>query len=242
MNVKALLAVVIILIGFVLIYPFTTPVTSEGVAPLLRNGKSQPVLPLVQASPEKTVAQRAPVSALPYSTPIRTPRVRVASGVIAAKFSQRMTVQLNSAFSLSQLEAAKAKAVAECKPLGFIMVWGQFFGKQTDTRSRGSEPAMAHFYRAFNANLVLVFVRHETELGSVPDAVKQGFNGPDEGGYAPNMAVVDATASEFIVEIPYGGTDSNGEKRDQVFSAGAAKIDQWLATHPLAVAVTPGRK
>lgn len=55
------------------------------------------------------------------------------------------------------------------------------------------------------------------------------------------MAVVDATASELIVEIPYGGANSNGETRDQVFSAGAEKVDQWLSTHPLAVATTPAK-
>jgi len=116
------------------------------------------------------------------------------------------------------------------------MVWGSQFGEDIDTRSRGSASALAHFYRAFNNNLVLVFVRHETELDSVPAAVKQGFSSPDEGGWSPNMAVVDATASEFIVEIPMGGKDAKGEMRDQVFAAGAAKIDQWLATHPFAVA------
>jgi hypothetical protein len=77
-------------------------------------------------------------------------------------------------------------------------------------------------------------VRHESELGLVPNAVKQGFNGPDEGGFAPNMAVVDATATEFIVEIPMGGGSSDGAKRDEVFRALTPKINQWLATHPSA--------
>lgn len=158
------------------------------------------------------------------------------AGVTRAKFPQIMTLRYNAAFSLSQLEAAKAKARAERKPLGFIMVWDSLFGERADTRLQGGTHGLAHFYRAFNENVVLVFVRHENELGSVPNAVKEGFNGPDEGGFAPNMAVVDATASEFIVEIPYGGADSNGEKRDKVFAAGAAKIDQWLATHPQAIA------
>jgi hypothetical protein len=79
-------------------------------------------------------------------------------------------------------------------------------------------------------------VRHETELGHVPEAGKKGFNGPDEGGFAPNMAVVDATASEFIVEIPMGGGKSDGAKRDEVFRALTPKIDQWLAAHPTAAA------
>jgi hypothetical protein len=144
------------------------------------------------------------------------------------------TLHLDSAFSLSQLEQAKATAQAQKKPLGFIMVWGQFFDHQADPRSDSSNSALVHFYQVFNQNLVLVFVRHETELGMVPDAVKRGFFGPDEGGYAPNMAVTDATATEFIVEIPFRHLDGPG--RDQLFAAGCAKIDQWLATHPNAVA------
>ena len=119
------------------------------------------------------------------------------------------------------------------------MVWGQFFGNTYSPRLKGGQSALAHFYRAFNNSLVLVFVRHETELNLAPKAVKQGFFGPDEGGFAPNMAVVDATASQFIVEIPMGGADGDGPRRDQVFAAGAAKIDQWLGAHPTAAAPAP---
>ncbi len=81
---------------------------------------------------------------------------------------------------------------------------------------------------------MLVFVRHENELGMVPPAVRRGFFGKDEGGFAPNMAVTDASATEFIVEIPYRDLDADG--RDQLFAAGGRKIDLWLATHPQAIA------
>jgi len=148
----------------------------------------------------------------------------------AAISGPRMTLQATDAFSLSQLDQAKQKAVEERKPLGFVMVWGVFFGHEADTRGSDSVSALIHFYQVFNQNLVLVFVRHETELNTVPAAAQKGFFGPDEGGYAPNMAVTDATATEFIVEIPYSHMDGGG--RDQVFAADAKKIDQWLATHP----------
>jgi len=168
-----------------------------------------------------------------------SPPASVAAGVAAAKDAAPIALLPDSAFSLSQLDDAKAKARAERKPLGFVMVWGQFFGKRSDPRAKGSAPAFAHFYRAFSNSLVLVFVLHESELNDVPGAVQQGFSGPDEGGYAPNMAVVDATASHFIVEIPMGGAKGDGVKRDQIFAAGAAKIDQWLAAHPTATASAP---
>ena len=156
-----------------------------------------------------------------------------------ARSAAPITLLPDSAFGLSQLDDAKAKARAEKKPLGFVMVWAQFFGKRADPREIGSAPALAHFYRAFNNSLVLVFVRHENELRDVPDAVQQGFTGPDEGGFAPNMAVVDATATQFIVEVPMGGAKGDGARRDQVFAGAAAKIDQWLALHPTATASTP---
>lgn len=237
MNSKGLALLVIILIGIIWFLP---------ASPAPKAGTESPAAQSAAATPPSSIAPALVSASTPILPPklippMRIPTTRVTAGVTAAKASQRLTVQLTSAFNLSQIETAKARALTEHKPLGFIMVWGQFFGKETDTRSKGSVPALAHFYRAFNSNLVLVFVRHETELGLVPDAVKEGFCGPDEGGYAPNMAVVDATATEFIVEIPYGGTDSNGEKRDQVFAAGAAKIDQWLTTHPLAVGAQPAK-
>jgi hypothetical protein len=155
----------------------------------------------------------------------------------AAISGPRMTLQAGDAFSLAQLDQAEQKAREERKPLGFLMVWGVLFDHEADTRGSDSVSALVHFYQVFNQNLVLVFVRHETELNKVPDAVKKGFFGPNEGGYAPNMAVTDATASEFIVEIPYAHEDGAG--RDQTFAAGAQTIDQWLATHPDAVPASP---
>jgi len=236
MNRDALMTVAITVVALALLFHHSPP------QQIIQTDtpSASPVVAETSASPKMAVAARVspPVASRTPTFPAGFMRGRVTAGVTAAKFPQKRTMRLSDAFSLSQLEAAKAKAQAEHKPLGFLMVWGQFFGEEADTRSGGGAPGLAHFYRAFNSNLVLVFVRHETELGSVPDAVKQGFNGPDEGGFAPNMAVVDATATEFIVEIPYGGNDSNGAKRDQVFGAGAVKIDQWLTTHPYAVAAT----
>ena len=75
---------------------------------------------------------------------------------------------------------------------------------------------------------MLVFVRHESELGLVPDAVKQGFNGPEEGGFAPNMAVVTADCAQFVCEIPYGGDQSNGPIREQIFRQKIVVIKQFI--------------
>ena len=91
----------------------------------------------------------------------------------------------------------------------------------------GSNAALAQFYEVFNGNLVLVFVRHEAELDKVPDAVKTGFQGPEEGGFAPNMAVVTADCSKFVCEIPYGGKDSDGVIRERIFRDKIAVIKKF---------------
>jgi hypothetical protein len=95
--------------------------------------------------------------------------------------------------------------------------------------SKGGNGALAHFYSAFNNSLVLVFVSHERELDKIPDAVKKGFFGHDEGGFAPNMAVVSPDCSQFICEIPLGGKDSNGQIRDQIFRQKIAVIKKFVA-------------
>jgi hypothetical protein len=143
-----------------------------------------------------------------------------------ARRNQTINLSKNIAFSLSNLEAAKKKASAEKKLLGFVMVWDSFFVPAQPMKP-GSNSALAHFYDVFHDNLVLVFVRHEDELDKVPDAVKQGFNGPDEGGFAPNMAVVTADCSRFICEIPYGGKESNGQIREKIFREKIAAIKKF---------------
>lgn len=138
----------------------------------------------------------------------------------------------NLAYSLGTLDAAKARAKAEKKLLGFVMVWDVMFGKARPM-GWGANDELAHFYMVFHDNLVLVFVHHETELNKVPDAVKQGFFGPEEGGWAPNMAVVTADCSQFVCEIPLGGgKDSTGATREPVFRQKIEVIKKFLKDHP----------
>jgi len=148
-------------------------------------------------------------------------------GLAYARQNQPVLLSTNMAFSLATLEAAKAKAKAEKKLLGFVLVWDSFF-VPSHPMSGGSNGGLAHFYDAFHNNLVLVFVHHETELGNIPDAVRQGFFGPEEGGFAPNMAVVTADCSQFVCEIPYGGKDSNGAIREPIFRQKIAVIKKFL--------------
>lgn len=137
-------------------------------------------------------------------------------GFAVARQNTRVLLSKNLAFSLDNLEAAKKKAKDEHKMLGFIMEWDTLF-IPSRPMGHGSNSGLVHFYDVFHDGLVLVFVRHENELDKVPDAVKQGFFGPDEGGFAPNMAVVTADCSKFVCEIPFGGNDSDGLVREKIF-------------------------
>jgi hypothetical protein len=148
--------------------------------------------------------------------------------MMVARQNQPVYLNKSLAFSLSDLEAAKKKAREEKKLIGFIMVWDEFFVPSRPL-GPGSNGALAHFYDVFHDNLVLVFVRHESELGQVPDAVKQGFNGPEEGGYAPNMAVVTADCSQFVCEIPYGA--KKFAEREQIFRQKIEVIKKFIAVN-----------
>jgi hypothetical protein len=148
-------------------------------------------------------------------------------GLALARQDQSVYLNKNLAFSLDNLDAAKKKAKDEYKLLGFILEWDNFF-VSARPMGGGSASALADSYDVFKDSLVLVFVRHENELAKVPAAVKQGFFGPEEGGYAPNMAVVTADCSKFVCEIPYGGKYATGLTRDQIFRQKSAVIKEFL--------------
>jgi hypothetical protein len=144
-------------------------------------------------------------------------------GFYMARLNRPTNLKLNFAYRLANLEAAKKQAKDEKKLIGFIMVWDSMF-RPAQPMGRGGPNDLAGFYTVFNGALVLVFVRHEDELDKVPDAVKKGFNGPEEGGWAPNMAVVTEDCSQFVCEIPLGGERSDGIVREQVFKKKIAEI------------------
>jgi hypothetical protein len=151
-------------------------------------------------------------------------RYRCEGGIVAARTGQR-SVKITDGFRLNQLDAAKKKARAEGKPLGFVMVWDPFFNSPGDAaHGNGSIDAFVHFYTTFSDAMVLVFVRHEADIPAVPPAVTKGFNGPE--GFAPNLIVVDPSAQTYICEIA-GGAGSKGvapAERERFFHAGIDKI------------------
>ena len=151
--------------------------------------------------------------------------------MLFARQNQTVYLNKNLAFSLDNLDAAKKKAKVEKKILGFIMEWDSVLVPSHPMGGSGSNSGLAHFYDVFNDSLVLVFVRHESELDKVPDTVKQGFNGPEEGGFAPNMAVVTADCSQFVCEIPFGGKGSTPQIREQISRQKIDVIKKFASAH-----------
>ncbi len=174
-----------------------------------------------------------PFRKLPLDVQLRHHHNPLELGLDMARLNAQITVDRLSGFSLKDLEKAKAKAVASGRPLGFVMVWQSFFEGSCKPMGEGGNAMTAHFIEAWSGTAVLVFVFHETELGQVPPAVKLGFGGPDEGGWAPNLCVTDSTATDYICEIPCGG-HSDGKAREDIFRKKLAVIATWLETHPLA--------
>lgn len=239
------------------------PLTAEEETTLHLQGGSTSLItalrtPSLLATPEQVAAYngrrtsgpgktRAPIAPSPSEPPVpsRPAGPMLISnpfpeGLEAARKSKPRVMQITDAYRLDELPQAISRAQSERKPLGFVMVSGSMFaGKAYSSRYAGGGAGLVHFYEAFKDSLVLVFVRQETEQAKVPNAVKAGFQGPDSGAGVPNMAVVDATANELIVEIPLGGPKASGEQRDAIFQAGAAKAYEWLTYHPNAVAQAP---
>lgn len=150
-------------------------------------------------------------------------------GGLARGFLNKLgMIKKTDAFSLSQLEEAKKKATEEKKLLGFVMMWDKFYDKKVLPHDGTSEGAALQFYYTFKDSMVLVFVSHETEIRKTPESVQKGFLGPDEGGFAPNMCVVSADLKDYIVEIPYGGKESEGKIRHKIFGEKIKVIKEYL--------------
>ena len=148
-------------------------------------------------------------------------------GLFQARENQLVQMKKDLAFSLDNLEAAKQKARAENKMIGFVVVWDQFFNQPTRTMGKGSNAALAQFYTTFHKGLVLVFVSHERELDKIPPAAKTGIFGPEAGKFSPKMAVVTADCSQFVCLVPYGKDEATGYDRETLFKEKIAEIKKF---------------
>jgi hypothetical protein len=149
-------------------------------------------------------------------------------GLFLARENKLVQMKKDMAFSLDSLEAAKQKARAENKMIGFLVVWDEFFtNNPARTMGKGSDDALAQFYTTFHNALVLVFVSHERELDKIPAAAKKGIFGPDAGKWSPKMAVTTADCSQFVCFIPYGADEETGYEREGLFKQKIAEMKQF---------------
>jgi len=154
-------------------------------------------------------------------------------GLFLARENKPVAMRKDMAFSLDNLEAAKQKARAENKMIGFIVVWDQFFTNHpVRTMGKGSSDALAQFYTTFHTALVLVFVSHERELDKIPAAAKTGILGPEAGKFSPKMAVTTADGSQFVCFLPYGADEETGYQRETIFKQKIAEMKKFSGNAP----------
>jgi hypothetical protein len=167
---------------------------------------------------------------------------RFMEGIRAAREVPEQPVQLTDAYSLDHLAEARAQAQLERKLMGFIQMTPAMLNRPVTTRTAGPSATLLHFCRAFSKSMVLVFVPGTTKPNQLPPAVVAGLSAKEMNGIVPNMAVVDATATELVLPVPSGKDNkATGEDRDRTFIASAAIMQRWLSYHPLAIgAPDPG--
>lgn len=143
----------------------------------------------------------------------------------------------NSGFQLARLEEAKAKAVAEGKPLGFVVTWRSYWGPDMDPKAVGGSPgAMAHYHLVYDPLLVMVYVRHEDEYPRMPPGAAAGITGPKAGGWAPKMAITTPDAKTLIEMVPWGATKDGKpgglKERAAGFRAAWPPVETWYQANP----------
>ncbi|MFZ0827995.1 MAG: hypothetical protein WAO02_11285 [Verrucomicrobiia bacterium] len=151
-------------------------------------------------------------------------------GLFLARQNKPVDLQKSLAFPLDNLAAARQKAGAENKMIGFVVVGDEFFNKPARPMGKGSKDALAQFYTTFHNALVLVFVSHERELNDLPAAAKMGILGPAAGTFDPKMAVTTADCSQLVCFIPYGKDGATGYDRETVFKQKIAELKQFAET------------
>lgn len=118
-------------------------------------------------------------------------------------------------YSVAQLREAQRVALAQGKPIGFLLTWPMYFPGAPDFH-RNSSTSTTYFYRAFKDQAVLVNVNHATgELDHLPAVALDAFHSPAEGGYAPCLCLTNPTFTRLIGIIPLW---ENPAQREEYFA------------------------
>jgi hypothetical protein len=189
-----------------------------------------------------TLMSATGITRLPFT--VLTPDIRQhyqynpIEGAIAAVKAKPRTITAKSAFSLKQLDAAKAAATASGRPLGFIVTWDHILNKPANPQEANgsSDEHLAHYVAVYDGLLTLVFVRHEDELNKLPPGAAAGIGGPEAGNWSPKLAITTPDAQQLIVMVPYGNATPQGgntlKSHQAVFRRTWPKVDAWYAGNP----------
>ena len=124
-------------------------------------------------------------------------------------------------YPVAQLREAQRVALAQGKPVGFLLTWPMYFPGAPDFH-RNSSTSTTYFYHAFKDQAVLVNVNHATgELDHLPPVALDAFRSPAEGGYAPCLCLTNPTFTKLIGIIPLW---ENPAQREEYFARYQALI------------------
>lgn len=146
---------------------------------------------------------------------------------------------------LSKLNEAQQIAVAQGKPIGFLLTWPIFFPGAKDFHQSGSLSA-SYFYQGFKDQAVLVNVDHATnEVDRLPKVAADAFHSPAEGGFAPCLCLTDAKCTRLIGMIPLWNNPVEREMFFQQYQAVIADQKRWgeaarRVTVTATAAIAPG--
>ena len=150
------------------------------------------------------------------------------AGVSALRADPPLTpVTAQEMYSVAQLREAQRTALAQGKPVGFLLTWPMYFPGAPDFH-RNASTSTTYFYRAFKDQAVLVNVNHATgELDHLPRVALDAFHSPAEGGYAPCLCLTDPTFTRLIGIIPLWENPSQREEYFARYHALIADKSAW---------------
>ncbi len=136
-------------------------------------------------------------------------------------------VAASNMYPLSRLPEAQQAALAQGKPVGFLLTWPIFFPGAANFHNSGSQDSTT-FYRAFKDQAVLVNVDHATgEVDRVPKVARDAFHSPAEGGFAPCLCLTNPTFTRLIGIIPLWKHNADRDDSFNRFQALIADRASW---------------
>lgn len=106
-------------------------------------------------------------------------------------------------FRMSQLEAAKKKAMEENKPIAWIGTATKYLAPSKNILGKGSHAATQYAIRALQRETILIYSDCETENHQEPSVVDQALHSPDAHYNVPGVIILTPSMDKVIAKTFY---------------------------------------